>query len=304
VVVVWRCVWGAVAIRCPGHCCAYDRRVELTESWKRVIPEELHDRYRFVETRNAATNFAAAHPLEFDEMVQVLAAFRIDVDRIVRPGGSKHLIAAELDEAFREFGWREARYDQSLRTRLVLQPYHRVGEVGETVRESLNEYSGHKIDNVKGRVGLDVEWNPKDGNLDRDFGNFRALYEGGALDVGVILTRMAEGMRSLWVDTIATAKTLDVSGTPTFAARLDKTPDDPLGTSTTSNFEKLVPRIERGDGGGCPILAVAITERCFVEPADLLHGLEQLAANVEAGVETVRMATRMGLLDDESGSGS
>ncbi|WP_205409713.1 BglII/BstYI family type II restriction endonuclease [Pseudothauera hydrothermalis] len=35
---------------------------------------------------------------------------------------------------------------------------------------------GYLIDNVKGSVALDVEWNAKDGNLDRDFGAYRAWH--------------------------------------------------------------------------------------------------------------------------------
>ena len=31
---------------------------------------------------------------------------------------------------------------------------------------------------------VDVEWNPKDGNLDRDFGNYTTLHDTGLIDVG------------------------------------------------------------------------------------------------------------------------
>lgn len=37
---------------------------------------------------------------------------------------------------------------------------------------------------------------------------------------------------------------------------------DAFGTTTTTNLEKLEPRLTRGDAGGCPVLAVAITRRC------------------------------------------
>jgi hypothetical protein len=36
-----------------------------------------------------------------------------------------------------------------------------------------------------------------------------------------------------------------------------------LATSTTTNTVKLVPRLTRGDSGGCPILVVAICERTW-----------------------------------------
>ncbi|MCO7203297.1 restriction endonuclease [Microbacterium sp. CnD16-F] len=276
--------------------------MELTESWRAVMPSHLLDRYEFAETRNAATLIASTHPEEFEQLCAVLSHFSFDVDRIVRPGGSKHLISLELDEAFRELGWREGRYDQELTTTLTLEPYRAAGETTRYRRVSQNEYGGHKIDNVRGRIGLDVEWNPKDGNLDRDFGNFRALYDGGALDAGIILTRTVTGMRELWIETIARSKEI-ASGagwSEDWRRRLTKTPNDPLGTSTTSNFEKLVPRVKRGDGGGCPILAIAITDRLYRWPDDLDSAIVELANSVGAGETPERLGHRMGLVHSPS----
>lgn len=275
--------------------------MELTESWQRVFPEHLVERYLFAETRNAAAIIRATHPEEFGDLCRVLDAFSFDIDRIVRPGGSKHLISLELDEAFRELGWREGKYDQELLTALTLEPYRAAGEKNRLRRASINEYGGHKIDNVKGRIGLDVEWNPKDGNLDRDFGNFRALYDGGALDAGVILTRTVTGMRELWFDTISRSKEI-ASGddwSEAWKLRVEKTPSDPLGTSTTSNFEKLVPRVKRGDGGGCPILAIAISPRLYQHPVDRDAAIIELARSVGDGVAPLRLGQRMGLVLEE-----
>lgn len=274
--------------------------MELTESWATVLPKAILDRYTIAETRNAAALFAAAHPEQFREMCQILEAFTLDVDRIVQPGGNKHFIAGELDHAFREFGWREAKHRQELITDLVIEPYCLAGEEVQELIRTQNAYSGHKIDNVKGRVGLDVEWNPKDGNLDRDFANFRALYDAGVLDVGVIVTRMGAGMRALWQDTIAVAKDL-VSREQLgdrWAERVRRTPDDPLGTTTTSNMEKLMVRLERGDGAGCPMLAVAITKDCFVVPENLEIELRRVAREFEDGVATVPVASRLKRTDE------
>ena len=71
------------------------------------------------------------------------------------------------------------------------------GEHGVTVRESEVVNEGYKVDNVKGRVALDVEWNAKDGNLDRDVGAYRALYDAGLIDGAVVLTRTHDDLREL-----------------------------------------------------------------------------------------------------------
>lgn len=269
--------------------------MDLTESWRTELPESVVGRYDIIETRNAAAMFKASNPELLAGMAHVLDGFYFDVERIVRGGGSKHFISAELDEAFRVSGWREAKFKQTLTTELVLNPYRPAGEKVKGVRISTSEYEGHQIDNVKGRVGLDVEWNPKDGNLDRDFSNFRSLYDAGVLDLGILIVRRESGMRGLWSETIARAKGLNAVNfvSREWEARLKKTPDDPLGTTTTSNFEKLQTRVKRGDGGGCPILAIAITTRCYQPPPDLDAEIQRVAADHTAGRRPERLAERL-----------
>lgn len=269
--------------------------MELTKSWCTELPASVIERYDIIETRNAAAMFKASNPDLLTEMAAVLDGFHFDVERIVRGGGSKHFISAELDEAFRVSGWREAKFQQELATDLVLNPYKPAGENGKEHRVSKSVYEGHQIDNVKGRIGLDVEWNPKDGNLDRDFSNFRNLYDAGVLDLGILVVRRETGMRTLWSETIARAKELNLANftSAEWNERLKKTPVDPLGTSTTSNFEKLVTRVKRGDGGGCPILAVAITTRCYEPPSDLDAEIQRIATNHTAGGHVERLAERL-----------
>lgn len=234
-----------------------------------MIPETVLARYDIAETRNAAAIMKATTPTAFVQMVEVLESFELTVDKLTRPGKNKSVVAAELDGAFRRFGWREARYDQQLTTQLSIFPWPGAAEVEQKeVIETKNAYGGHKIDNVLGRAALDVEWNPKDGNLDRDLGNYVSLHEGGIIDVGVLLTRRGEGLRDLVRDLVAEVKNAPARDNAEWRERMDKLPDNPYGTTTTATFDKLVPRLERGDGRGCPILAIGIGERTFTPPTD------------------------------------
>lgn len=251
--------------------------MELTESWRENFPEDIQHRYLFAETRNAAAILAATAPEEFADLISVLEDFYLDVDRLVRPGGRKSMIAEDLDTSFRELGWREARFDQKLETSLHLFRWTQAPNLEQdAVRTTANEYGGHKIDNVKGRAALDVEWNPKDGNLDRDISNYTALYDAGIISVGVIVTRSQDQLRIPVADLVAEVKRIsqqfstDEVGA-TWATRMQKTPDNPYGTTTTANFEKLLWRLERGDGRGCPILAIGIGWDTYHEPEDGLH---------------------------------
>lgn len=215
--------------------------MDLTESYTRVLPPPIADRYELREVRDAAAVIKSTNPAEFREIVEVLSGFTLTEHDILTPGGGKGPVAVRLDETFRAHGWREGRYDRKIVSTLRRMPYRKVGE-----REAVEEHTevlseGYKVDNVKGKIALDVEWNAKDGNLDRDLGAYRALYEVGIITAGVIVTRHYGEIREL-------------------ALKLGR---DAFGTTTTTNLEKLEPRLARGDSGGCPVLAVAITSRCL-----------------------------------------
>ena len=54
-------------------------------------------------------------------------------------------------------------------------PFAEADETEVKLIETQVENRGYKVDNLKSRLALDVEWNAKDGNLDRDVGAYRAL---------------------------------------------------------------------------------------------------------------------------------
>jgi hypothetical protein len=100
----------------------------------------------------------------------------------------------------------------------------------------------HEIDCYKNRVALEVEWNNKTEFYDRDLNNFRLLYDLRAIDVGLIVTRSSH-LQRIFVG-------------------LGR--GNSYGASTT-HIDKLLPRLEGGSGGGCPVLVFGITERLYRE---------------------------------------
>lgn len=216
--------------------------MDLTQSFERVFPPEVLARYEFREVRNAAAVIAHTSPEAFADLVRILLSFSLQRADVLEPGRNEGQIAKRLNRAFRDAGWREGKFGSELTSRLVLSPHRQAGERKPVVKESRVTSDGYKIDNVKGEVALDVEWNAKDGNLDRDVAAYRSLYEVGILSAGIMLTRTMNDLRDLGREL----------GRPKF-----------LSTTTTTNLEKLEPRLARGDAGGCPLLAVAITARCY-----------------------------------------
>ena len=100
----------------------------------------------------------------------------------------------------------------------------------------------HKIDCFKNRVAVEIEWNNKDPFFDRDLNNFRLLFDLRAVSVGVIITRTDE-LQEIF-DGLDRGKS--------------------YGASTT-HMSKLLPRINGGSGGGCPLLVLGIGKQLYLQ---------------------------------------
>ncbi|MDH6243278.1 BglII/BstYI family type II restriction endonuclease [Mycobacterium sp. OTB74] len=227
--------------------------MDLTDSYIRVLPLHIRDRYEFIETRNAAAVLAATNPQRFDELLSTLDEFHLRTEDLVLPGGQETELAARLNASFRNRGWREARVDTRIRLELRKMPYKPAGETHPSVDETEVFNEGYKVDNFVDRLALDVEWNAKDGNLDRDLSAYRALYDAALIDVAVMITRTQTDLRTL-------GYRLGIE-----AGMDDERARKILGTTTTTNTEKLRPRMQRGDSAGCPLLAVAICAHTWRE---------------------------------------
>jgi hypothetical protein len=189
------------------------------------VPAGIVERYEVHEWRNGLAILRAAHSEEWRDILDVLQNFVLLRSHILKPGGSKGLIAGKLDSHFSKLGWNEKAFD----TRIV-------------VDESEFKAPTHKVDCYKNRVALEVEWNNKDPFFDRDLNNFRLLFDLRAIDVGVIITRCTE-LQQIF-------------------NRLKRGAS--FGNSTT-HMAKLLPRLQGGSGGGCPVVVFGIRASCYVE---------------------------------------
>lgn len=213
-------------------------------------------RYEFLEVRNAAAVLQVTNPSAFDEMQDVLDGFSLRTSDLLTPGGQESKLAARLNHEFRSRGWREARVDTLIQLKLRKMPFRPAGESEPVVMDTQTENEGYLVDNFKDRIALDVEWNAKDGNLDRDISAYRALYDAGLIDGAVMISRTQTDLREL-------ARRLAAED-----GRDEAAGKKILGTTTTTNIEKLRPRVTRGDAHGCPFLAVLISATTWDESGD------------------------------------
>lgn len=176
---------------------------------------------------NGATawRFCRRHLQEWNDILAVLRAFKLLRSDILQPGGRKSPIADKLDGHFYKLGWKE----KGFKTKIV-------------VDEAEYDTPTHKVDCYKNRVALEVEWNNKDPFYDRDLNNFRLLFELRAIDAGVIITRCTELQKIF--NRLGRGKS--------------------FGNSTT-HMAKLLPRIDGGGGGGCPVVVFGIRDTAYVE---------------------------------------
>jgi hypothetical protein len=189
-----------------------------------LLPEHIRKNYEVHEWKHACAILANDFPEEWSDIVKVLTNFRLRKGYITKGGGNKSLVAAALDDEFRKLGWREKSFDTVI-----------------TVDDARMPSPTHKVDSFKNRVAVEVEWNNKDPFFDRDLNNFRLLFDLRAISVGIIITRSDE-LQEIFNS-------------------LGK--GSSYGQSTT-HLSKLLPRVEGGSGGGCPLLVFGIKSDLFV----------------------------------------
>lgn len=225
----------------------------------------LYDVYSY---RHAAAILATSFPDELAEIERALLDFRITTKDIGTPGGNESDIPKKYSRTLRPAGWFESRIQGDLLVRM--QEYDEEflpnGKTRKNKREETepriieNFIDGHKIDYVKGRVALDLEWNSKDQTFDRDLYAMRAFHECGLISLGVMVTR-SEKLNPVFEAVPQLTKTGDPelfkSGKK---AGQPKTVRSKYGASTTW-MGKLLYRLNAGRHGGCPILVFGITPK-------------------------------------------
>jgi len=190
-----------------------------------LVPEEIGELYEVLEWRNASAVLKGSYFDEWNDVLEILASFRLRRSEILAPGGGKSPITKWMEKHFRDRGWTEKAFN----TKIVVDNVD-------------HETPTHKVDCFKNGVAVELEWNNKDPFFDRDLNNFRLLFELRAIGVGIIITRCDE-LQEIF-------------------KKLGK--GDSYGQSTT-HLGKLLPKIEGGGGGGCPILVFGMRKKLYVE---------------------------------------
>jgi hypothetical protein len=190
-----------------------------------LLPDYIKQNYEVHEWKHACAILANDFPDEWNEIIELLKNFNFKRSWIEEGGGSKSKVAQAMDKFLYDRGWIEKVFDTSIK-----------------IDEQIIESPTHNVDCYKNKIAIEIEWNNKDPFFDRDLNNFRLLFELRAISVGIIITR-CDNLQEIF-KSIGRGQS--------------------FGASTT-HMSKLLPKIEGGGGGGCPILVFGITKDLYIE---------------------------------------
>ncbi len=79
-----------------------------------IVPSDIAARFEVHEWRNGLAILSAAHSSEWVNIVEVLKGFTLLRSDVLKPGGSKGLIASRLDSHFTKLGWVEKKFETKI----------------------------------------------------------------------------------------------------------------------------------------------------------------------------------------------
>lgn len=200
--------------------------------WEQYIPQDIIERYEIHDYLHAAVILSNEFPDEFEDICEVLREFSFSKEDVIAEGGCESNIPKKFSAILRPRKWEE----KQLKAKVI---------VDDKEFRSIT----HKVDYFKGRIAFDLEWNSKDQTYDRDLITFKTFFEYNKISVAILVTRSND--LDEWFKTLGSFT--DKNGNVKHVSKK-------YGASTT-RMSKLLPRMESGRHGGCPVLIFGITPK-------------------------------------------
>jgi len=218
-----------------------DDVVNLAGQVRDITVSGLPTGYDYKATRYADVILKEAFPNRFRDLTNALEQFEPTLDELRSGGGGRTVFVRRFDESLAEHQedgntvWGK----QNITIEKGIGFDGNVAPVSKVRRHEIDMFGLGSLEDPLPGIAVEMEWNNKDPFFDRDLINFQALHHEGAIAVGVIVTRGTD-LQDLISGVIR-------SGDGGFK----------YGSSTT-HWDKLVPRVNLGGGGECPLLLIGI----------------------------------------------
>ena len=204
-------------------------------------PETVLKKFHILNYRHAAEIITQAFPKEWDDLMFMFSNLSIKQKELTSFGGSETDIPGKFEEVLLPRGWKRYLITADVTYRFYerkidQKQYEDFPSKENTVKDYI---SGPRVDYMKSRVAMCLEWNKKDVSFDRVLTSLRIFHEYNLISAGIIVTR-AEDMTEVF-------KELNIA--------------KKYGSSST-HIDRLIPRIETGEAGTCPLLIAGIRKSC------------------------------------------
>jgi hypothetical protein len=197
--------------------------------------------YIYGATRYADVILRKAFPSRSDDLIAALDQFVPTLDELRSGGGGRTVFVKRFDDSLAAMKDQE----QSVWGKQNISISKELALDGTTLKKTrtrgheIDMFGKGSIDNPLPGIAVEMEWNNKDPFFDRDLLSFQALHKEGVIAIGVIITRGPK-LQALIGNTIQSSD----GGWK-------------YGQSST-HWEKLLPRVNLGGGGECPLLLIGI----------------------------------------------
>lgn len=211
------------------------------------ISPELRERYDFRNYNHALEILTQAFPAEWNDIKTFLSAFTITLRDLEESGGNESAVPVKLRNSLAPRRWKSVQVTGDLHIKYFEKVVDQRRYEAEPYREEVvsGYLTSRAVDFLKHRVAVICAWNSKDSIFDRDLESLKMFYEANIISAGILITRGSDFNDALEGVCYSNGE-----------------PVKKYGTSTTY-MEKLLPRLDSRQNGGCPILAIGISKRCF-----------------------------------------
>ena len=197
--------------------------------------------YEYGVTRYADVILQRAFPGRFEDLRNALDAFAPTLGELRAGGGGRTEFVRRFDDSLA--GLCEEGKKVWGKQNITIQKDIGLGDettpVSRVRGHEIDIFGFGSLDQPLPGVAIEMEWNNKDPFFDRDLINFQALHREGAIAVGVIVTRGPD------LQTLVSGVIRSKDGGYKYGA-------------SSTHWEKLVPRVNLGGGGECPLLLIGI----------------------------------------------
>jgi hypothetical protein len=203
-------------------------------------PSSLTEKYDITGYRHARSILMHDFPDIYRDLVGILGRFSFPYSHVILGSDRNRSIAADFDCQLAKSGFTEKKVD-----------------IAQIIDGKRYESPIHKVDFFKERVAVELEWNNKTEFYDRDLDNFRKLHALGVLSIGVIVTR-ATSLDNTFLVIDRLLAEMPYEYTRRDGRREHITSISAKYGASTTNTDRLYPKIEGGAGGQCPLLVFAM----------------------------------------------